>query len=79
MSSIPPTTTNTWKQFILDDPGAHDASSSTELFLAGTRQNTPNNNKMEELRQNPRTPIMALAPVTGKIKIYYAFKNLGGT
>ena len=40
---------------------------------------TPNNNKIEELCQNPRTPIMALAPVTGKIKIYYAFKNLGGT
>ena len=73
------TKTNTWRGFILEDPEASQANARSNIFLVGTDQATTNEKKIEELCQNPRTPIIALAPIAGKIKLYYAFKNLGGT
>ena len=65
--------------FIQSDPEALQADAHSPLFLVGTAPDTPNNIKLEELCQNKRTPIITIAPVTGKIKLYYGFTNLGGT
>ena len=79
MALINSVAANTWKNFILDEPEADQVNSNPNLFLVGTKASTPANKRIEELCQNPRTPILAIAPITGKIKIYYGFKNLGGT
>ena len=72
-------TTNTWRNFILEDPEAIEANRNPNLFLEGTKASSSNDARLRELGQNPRTPIIAIAPVTGKMKLYFGFSNLGGT
>jgi len=76
-------TSNTWKSYFQNLATNGDANKNVEAFGKCTTK-IDNNTDFEKtllssLSEDPNTVIMAVAPVTGKMKLYHSITNLGGT
>ena len=72
-------TVNTWKQAILANRFSDAGNKNLQSFMAATADSTTSDDRLRALTEDPLTTMLAVAPVTSKIKLYFGLSNLGGT
>ena len=70
---------NTWKQILLTNPFEEAGNKNLKRFAKATLVSTAKEDRICALVEDKDTPILAVAPVTKLIKLYFGLSNLGVT
>ena len=71
--------TNSWKKVLLDNNLADAGNKNLEAFAKATLQATSKHDRLRALTEDQDTAMLAVAPVTGLLKLCFGMTNLGGT
>ena len=76
---VTPSLHNSWLRFLRDQPSHDKENKNFEAFASANRNLFPKPEALQSLVKEFSPPIIAVSPITKKIKLYFGLSNLGGT
>ena len=70
---------NTWKKVLFTNPFFDAGNENLMSFASETLTATSEEDHLRALTEDHNTMMLAIAPVTNRIKLYFGLSNLGGT